>query len=102
MALYLGEAVRIRATATDPDTGSLLDPPPTSAHVDFWAPGVDRKTNAPTISGQAMSYRSAENDFVLYQDTQGTPWVAGKWVYRVTVVGDSFSNFEYDSFRLSI
>ena len=102
MALYLGEAVRIRATATDPDTGLALDPAPTSASVDFWAPGVDRKTEDPTIPGVAMSYRSEKSDFVLYQSTEGDPWVVGKWTYRVTVVGESYSNFEYDNFKLNL
>lgn len=100
MALYLGEAVRIRASATDPESGAALDPPPTSAAVDFWAPGVDRKEAEPTIPGVAMTYRTEQNDFVLFQATAGPSWTVGKWTYRVTVQGEAFSNWEYGTFAL--
>lgn len=100
MTLYLGEAVRILAVPTDPETGLPLNPPPTGATVDFWAPGLDRKVDAPTISAVPMTFRSATGDFILFQDTAGANWVLGKWVYRVTVQGATFRNFEYASFSL--
>lgn len=100
MALYLGEAVRIRAAATDPETKAPLDPPPTSAVVDFWAPGQNSRTDTPTISGVAMTYRADKQDFVLYQATSGTEWVVGKWTYKVTITGDAYTNWEYANFAL--
>lgn len=100
MALYLGEAVRIRASATDPETGLALDPPPVEAVVDFWAPGLDRKVDDPTFSGVVMSYRTEQKDFILFQSTTGDGWIPGKWIYRVKVTGDSFENFEYANFTL--
>jgi hypothetical protein len=105
MALYVGEAVRIRASAVDPETKAPLDPPPTSAKVDFWAPGKNPAKDAtvrsaPDVPNKPMEYRSATGDYVLYQETSGDPWVAGKWAYRVTIVGESYTNWEFGSFVL--
>ena len=100
MALFLGEAVRIKAKATDPETGEALDPAPTSAVVDFWAPGLDRKVDDPTIEGVTMTYRPTTDDFILYQSTDGAPWVIGKWTYKVTMTGAVFVNWEYSNFTL--
>lgn len=104
MALYVGEAVRIRATAVDPETGTPL-PAPIAATVDFWAPGKNpvkdpAVRDAPDVPAQAMTHRPDAGDFVLFQGTAGAPWVAGKWTYRVTVVGEAFSNWEYATFVL--
>lgn len=105
MVLYVGEAVRIRVSALDPETGNPLDPPPTSAKVDFWAPGRNPIRDAsvrgtPDVPNVAMAYRTATTDYVVFQPTSGNPWVAGKWTYRVTVVGNSYSNWEYATFVL--
>lgn len=100
MALYLGEAVRIKAKATDPETGLALDPAPISATVDFWAPGLDKKVDPPTVADVAMTYRSGSEDFILFQSTDGAPWVAGKWNYKVTVTGALYTNWEYANFTL--
>lgn len=104
---YVGEAVRIRVTATDPETGVALVPAPTSASIDFWRPGRNpirdlEVRSTPDISNTEMAYRPATNDFVLFQSTAGDPWVAGKWTYRVTVSGDSFTNWEYATFVLKV
>lgn len=102
MVLYLGEAVKIVASASDPESGAPLDPPPSSAFVDFWGPGVNRRTESPTISRVSMTYRTGTKDFVLVQNTApmvDPRWIAGKWTYRVTMVG-LFSNFEYATFTL--
>lgn len=105
MALYVGEAVRIRASAVDPETGLPLDPAPVQALVDFWAPGrVPTKDELvrqePDIAGKVMTQRPETQDFILIQHTKGAPWVAGKWTYRVTVVGHSYDNWEYGTFSL--
>lgn len=101
MALYVGETVRVRAHALDPETGERLDPAPTEAFVDFWAPEVERG-DAPTLGNRQMAYREATNDFVLNETTNpNSGWVPGKWTYRVTVVGQVFTNWEYGSFKLS-
>lgn len=99
MTLYVGDALRIVVSATDPETSLPLDPAPTGAEVDFWAPGVNRKTDAPTTPDVAMTWRPATSDFVLFQDTTG--FAPGKWTFRVTVTGSTYSNFEYSTFRLS-
>jgi hypothetical protein len=105
VALYLGEAVRIKTSAVDPETKLALDPPPGEAFVDFWLPGKSPTKNAveratPDLSNQAMTYRAATADFILFQATESALWVAGKWTYRVTVVGTSFRNWEYATFAL--
>lgn len=104
MALYVGEAVRIRASAVDPETGLPLNPAPTAA-VDFWAPGKSPLRDAadranPDLIGQGMSYRTATSDFILFQATTGPIWIPGKWTYRVTVTGAAYSNWEYGTFIL--
>lgn len=103
MALYLGEAVRLRATATDPETGLPLTP--TGASVDFWAPGKnpikDPDVRAfPDVGNQPMVWRPETQDFVLVASTTGPAWTAGKWTYRVTVQGEAFSNWEFSTFTL--
>jgi hypothetical protein len=101
VTLYAGDALRIVVSATDPETTLPLNPPPVSAHVDFWAPGVDRKvTPTPTRPNVAMTYRPVTSDYVLFQDTTG--FAPGKWTFRVTVIGSTYSNFEYSTFRLSV
>lgn len=119
MALYAGEAVRVRAQVIDPDTEATLvladgEPAPT-ATIDLWSPGndpardTDRRSN-PTHSG-SMTYRAEKGDFIAYVSTEGdgidesatpgTPWEAGRWFYRVSVTGQAFTNWEYGNFRLS-
>lgn len=106
MALYVGEAVRIKASALDPETKEPLSPAPTSARVDLWAPGRDPVRDpalraSPDVGPLAMTWREDTSDFVAFVDTNGaTPWEAGKWIYRVTVVGDAFENFEFGNFKL--
>lgn len=100
MTLYVGDALRIVVSATDPETSLPLSPAPTGAQVDFWAPGVDRKKSAPTRTAVAMAYRTATKDFALFQDTTG--FAPGKWTFRVTVTGTTYSNFEYSTFKLNV
>ncbi len=103
--LYVGEAVRLTARVTDPDTGQ-----PTaaaSATVDLWAPEVDRKTAAPTRSGIAMTYRPTQRDYVTYLDTAQGTWPPGRWNYRVTVIGlptdeGTFRSIEFSTFVLEV
>jgi hypothetical protein len=103
MALYVGEAVRIRSQALDPQTDEPLDPAPTSGVVDFWEPGKNPKTDAtvranPDYQNATMTYRATQDDFVLDQDTTG--WPVGKWTFRVTMTGSTFTNWEYGTFAL--
>lgn len=105
MVLYLGETLRITAVAVDPDTNRPLDPPPASALVDFWEPGLDPVESlddrgTPTFSDIAMTYNSTEQRFELFQDTTGWP-VKGEWTYRVRVV-DTYTNFEFGSFVMRL
>lgn len=104
MALYVGEAVRIRASAVDPETKTPLALPLT-ATVDFWKPGrnpVKDETvrDSPDVPGQTMTHRPETGDFVLFQATSAEVWEPGKWTYKVTVVGDTFSNWEFATFVL--
>lgn len=107
MALYVGEAVRIRASALDPETDQPLDPPPLSARVDFWRPGRNPARDAslrgtPDVGPISMSYRESDRDFVAFVSTGGLePWEPGRWSYRVTVVGDAYENFEFGMFKLN-
>lgn len=105
MALYVGEAVRIRAVANDPDTGEVLDPPPSAVYVELWKPernpASDPSVRAtPDVPRVDMDYRADENDFIVFVSTEGTPWEPGRWSFRVTIEGDDYTNWEYGSFRL--
>lgn len=103
MTLYVGEAVRIRSVVTDPDTGEVLDPAPSSVVVDFWAPSRNPAKD-PTVRSTpdhgpfSLDFRDVEQDWVVYVDTTG--WTSGKWTYRVTVVRSSHTNWEYASLTL--
>lgn len=105
MALYVGEAIRIRVDTIDPDTDLPLDPPPTSAEVSFWAPGKNPVTDptvrsVPDVGPVSMgSYDTELKAFVLYIETTG--WEPGKWTYQAKIVGaNSFDNWEYSTFKL--
>lgn len=105
MVLYVGEAVKIRASAVDPETEVPLDPAPTGAVVAFWAPGRNpvrdpSVRDTPDLADQAMVYRVEEQDFIHFQDTSGAAWTAGKWTFRVTVQGTTYTNWEYSTFSL--
>lgn len=103
MALYAGEAVRIRAVANDPDTGEPLDPAPTAVFVELWKP--DRNPSSdPSVRSTPdepridMTHRVEEDDFIVFVSTEG--WEPGRWSFRVTIEGDDYTNWEYGSFRL--
>lgn len=103
MALYVGEAVRIRASALDPETKEALDPPPSSARVDFWAPGKNPSRDPlvrpdPDQGPVSMAYIVEQQAFVTFVLTTG--WEPGRWSYRVTVVGDRYENWEFGTFKL--
>lgn len=107
MVLYVGEAVRIRASAVDPETLQPLDPPPMAASVDFWGPGKNPRTDpevrgAPDIGNRTMTYRELEGDFILFESTEGAQWSAGKWTYRVRIEGQTYQNWEYGTFTLKV
>lgn len=117
MALYTGEAVRVRAQIIDPDTNAPFvvaegDPDPT-AELELWAPGRNPARDpdvrpTPDHSG-SMEYRPETSDFILFVHTRGggvepdptgLKWEPGKWSFRVTVEGNVFTNWEYGTFSL--
>lgn len=121
MALYAGEAVRVRAEIIDPDTNAPFvvaegDPNPT-ATIELWAPGKnpardpDVRSN-PDHGPASMDYRPETSDFIVFVHTRGpgigpdqsaTPgdkWEPGRWSFRVTVEGNVFTNWEYGTFSL--
>lgn len=118
MALYAGEAVRIRAEVIDPDTDATLvvaegEANP-SATIKLWAPGRNPARDpsvraTPDHGPNPMTYREAEGDFIVFvhtrgtgisQDPMGDKWEHGKWSFRVEVTGNVFTNWEYGTFTL--
>ena len=124
MALYAGEAVRVRAQITDPDTGSPFvvadgDHDPT-ATLALWAPGRNPVKDTEIRNGAVgtpegpdhdgeMVYRPETSDFIVFVHTRGAgidsapdgqKWEPGKWTFRVRVTGNVFTNWEYGSFAL--
>lgn len=118
MALYAGEAVRVRAQIMDPDTDAPFvvaegDPNPT-ATLELWAPGKNPAKDPavrpdPDHGPDDMDYRPEESDFVLFVHTRGAgmgpdptgdKWEPGKWSFRVRVTGNVFTNWEYGTFTL--
>lgn len=105
MALYVGEAVRIRASALDPETREPLTPRPISAHVHFYHPDKNPARD-PEVRDDSdfgpieMGWREATQDFAVFVSTDGSGWVPGRWSYRVTVQGNAYENFEFGTFRL--
>lgn len=94
---HVGETVRLRAKATDPETFEVL--PEGTAQVEWWAPGADR-TGDPASVTTPMSWRTAEQDYVVYQQTDG--WVPGRWTYKVTVTGTQYSNVRISTITLNL
>lgn len=99
MTLYVGEAVTIRATATNPITKAVISD--AVAVADFYAPGknpklnpADRIIDKPQVS---LVYDPAAGSYLGYVDTTG--WVEGRWSFKVTLSG-SYDSWEYGSFAL--
>lgn len=99
MTLYAGEAVTIKASATDPVHNTVIAD--AVAVVDFYAPGknpkvnpADRVIDKPQV---ALTYDAAVKLYLGYADTTG--WVDGKWSFKVTLSG-SYDSWEYGTFTL--
>lgn len=99
MTLYVGEAVTIKATATDPAKKQPITD--ATAVVDFYAPGKnpklvveDRVTDKDQVT---MAYDADAAAYLGYVDTTG--WEPGKWSVKVTLSG-SYDSWEYGSFTL--
>lgn len=93
---HVGETIRLRAKATDPETLAVLTP--TSAVVEWWGPGVDRTASLPAVTSN-MGWRVTEQDFVLYQATDG--WPPGRWTYKVSVTGTQYTNVSVGAITLN-
>lgn len=117
MALYAGEAVRVRARLIDPEINGPFvvrdeDPDPT-AKLWLWAPGKSPRNNLDHRQDhdhgpEDMEYRPETNDFILFVHTrgegmgpsEGEKWQSGRWSFRVEVTGNAFRNWEYGTFNL--
>lgn len=99
MAIYAGETIRIVAIPRDPDTLDPLDPLPSRATVDLWGPGIDRRTQAPTIPNVEMVRDEVGQRFYVDLDTSSQAWRPGTWVYRVKAA-DFYTTIEYGSFQM--
>ena len=101
MALYVGEILILKATATNP----LDDLPITDAlgTVQFFEPGLSPATkpeDRTPFPGRdlAIAYDEDAVAYLAYVATAG--WAAGKWSYRVQLAGPSFLTWEYGTFVL--
>lgn len=99
MALYVGEAVTIKATATDPLRNTVISD--ATAVCDFYAPGkdpkgvpADRTVDKPQIT---LTFDAALGVYLGYANTAG--WVPGKWSFKVTLSG-SYQSWEFGTFTL--
>ena len=118
MALYAGEAVRVRAEIIDPDTDQTFvvaegESNP-SATIKLWAPGKNPVKDpgirdSPDHGPDNMDYRESVGDFIVFVHTRGSgispdptgeKWEPGKWSFRVEVTGNVFTNWEYGTFTL--
>lgn len=99
MTLYVGEAVTVKAVATDP----IRNVPITdaTAEVEFYAPPKNPKANPEdrTRDGDTvtLTYDVDAGCYLGYADTTG--WEPGKWAFKVTLSG-SYDSWEYGSFTL--
>lgn len=99
MPLYVGEAVTIKATATDPLRNTLISD--ASAVADFYGPGKDPKGNPADRTADkeqiTLLWDAALGVYLGYVDT--TDWDPGKWSYKVTLTGE-YDSWEYGTFTL--
>lgn len=100
MAIYVGEAVAIRAQATHPFTKDQITD--LTGSVDVYDPSKDPKASptdrsAPNATA-TMTYDAASEGYVAFVLTTG--FVPGKWTYRVHLTGGGFDNFEFGTFTL--
>lgn len=95
----------IKCDARDPFTAAQLTDDDYVATADFYTPGKAPKTDLvdradPDVANVPMSYDATVGSWILHQSTAGGPWIAGKWSYRVTVIGGDYDNFEFGTFTL--
>lgn len=106
MALYVQEAVAIFADASDPFTKAAITDLTVTA--DVWHVETDGDPKGdpsvrddPGWTGIAMPYSADASGYVGYfQPDARRIGKAGKYAYRVHLVGSAWDNIEYGSFRL--
>lgn len=110
MTIFVGEAVTIVGSATDPLKAdeNITD---ATAVADFYGPGKDPKGNPEdrttdkqqvTLTYDAevvvkLGQSTVTGAYVGFADTTG--WAPGKWTYKVTLSG-SYDSWEYGTFTL--
>lgn len=100
MAIYVGEAITIKASALNPATGLPITD--ASAVAEFYAPGkdpknnpADRQTDRPDAT---LTYDPIQEAYVGFVSTDS--WESGKWSYRVRITGPLYDSWEYGAFTL--
>lgn len=99
MVLYVGEAVTLAVTATNPLLGDAVITDGTCV-IELYAVGTDPKNDpaarTPTTT-HAAAWDAAVGAYVAYIPTTGL--AAGKHPYRAVLSG-AYSSWEYGSFTL--
>jgi hypothetical protein len=100
VAIYVGEAITIKADAVNPSTGQPISD--ATAVAEFYAPGKDpknipedRTTDKPNVT---LTYDFLQNAYVGFVSTEN--WESGKWSYRVRITGALYDSWEYGAFTL--
>ncbi len=107
MTIFVGEAVTIKASATDPLRGGTVISDATG-EVEFYAVGDDAKNDPTartsehgpfplTFDAAVVNKDGSLGAYLAYVDTTG--WVEGKRLYKVTLTG-SYDTWEYGSLSL--
>ena len=106
MVLYLGETVRVVATALDPETSLPIDPVPTEAVAGLFAPSTGDPRLDPSLRSTpdetaTLTYDTETQRFVANVNSAGfAKQESGTWFLMITVTGALYSNFEFGRFKL--
>lgn len=102
MIFIIGSTIRMTCSPTDPETGAALGQPQGySAEIDFWAPGLDRTEDAPSVADQAMTWDAVNSYFEKEISTSTAVWDdPGVWSFEVTTTGASRTKVDAGVFQM--
>lgn len=100
MAIYVGEAVAVRAQATNPFTKApIID---LTGVAEFYAPGRDPKKvpadRATPDDSVSVAYDASAEGYLAFWPTAGKD--PGKWTVRIHLTGGDYDNFEFGTVTL--
>lgn len=97
MAKYVGETIRLKTSVTNADTGVVVTP--NAITISIWPPEL---TGTPVVTEATMlPVANTPGTYeYFWQTALATPSEPGSYVFRITVVGSNYTNWEFGQVNL--